>query len=40
MTVPAFLVSLEELEHELPAARQGRPEISFGNVLGSILTFF
>lgn len=40
MTVLAFLVSIEELERELPAARQGRPEISFGNVLGSILAFF
>jgi cation:H+ antiporter len=40
MTILAFLVSIEELERELPAARQGRPEISFGNVLGSILTFF
>ena len=37
MTVLAFLVSIEELERELPAARQGRPDISFGNVLGSIL---
>ena len=40
MTILAFLVSVEELERELPAARQGRPEISFGNVLGSILAFF
>jgi cation:H+ antiporter len=40
MTVLAFLVSIEELERELPAARQGRPDISFGNVLGSILAFF
>jgi cation:H+ antiporter len=40
MTVLAFLVSVEELERELPAARQGRPDISFGNVLGSILAFF
>jgi cation:H+ antiporter len=38
--VLAFLVSIEELERELPAARQGRPDISFGNVLGSILAFF
>jgi cation:H+ antiporter len=28
------------LERELPAARQGRPDVSFGNVLGSILAFF
>jgi cation:H+ antiporter len=40
MTVLAFVVSIEELERELPAARQGRPDISFGNVLGSILAFF
>jgi cation:H+ antiporter len=40
MTILAFLVSIEELERELPAARQGRPDLSFGNVLGSILAFF
>jgi cation:H+ antiporter len=40
MTILAFLVSIEELERELPAVRQGRPDISFGNVLGSILAFF
>jgi cation:H+ antiporter len=40
MAVLAFLVSIEELERELPAARQGRPDISFGNVLGSVLAFF
>ena len=40
MTVLAFLVSIEELARELPAARQGRPDISFGNGLGSILAFF
>ncbi|MGH8071634.1 MAG: sodium:calcium antiporter [Candidatus Entotheonellia bacterium] len=40
MTILAFLVSIEELERELPAARQGRPDISFGNVLGSIFAFF
>jgi cation:H+ antiporter len=40
MTVLAFVVSIEELERELPAARQGRPDISFGNVLGAILAFF
>ena len=40
MTILAFLVSIEELERELPAAHQGRPDISFGNVLGSILAFF
>jgi cation:H+ antiporter len=40
MTILAFLVSVEELARELPAARRGRPEISFGNVVGSILAFF
>jgi cation:H+ antiporter len=40
MTILAFAVSIEELERELPAARQGRPDISFGNVLGSIFAFF
>jgi cation:H+ antiporter len=40
MTVLAFLVSIEELARELPAAMRGRPEISFGNVAGSILAFF
>lgn len=40
MTILAFLVSIEELARELPTARQGRPDISFGNVLGSILAFF
>ncbi len=34
------VASIDELERELPAARQGRPDISFGNVLGSILAFF
>lgn len=40
MTVIAFLVSVEELAREMPAARKGRPEISFGNVLGSALAMF
>lgn len=40
MTILALLVSIEELARELPAARRGRPEISFGNVTGSILAFF
>lgn len=40
MTILAFLVSIEELARELPAAMKGRPEISFGNVAGSILAFF
>jgi cation:H+ antiporter len=40
MTFLALAVSVEELARELPAARRGRPEISFGNVVGSILAFF
>lgn len=40
MTILAFLVSVEELARELPAAMKGRPEISFGNVLGSALAMF
>ncbi len=39
MTILAFLISIEELARELPAARKGRPEINFGNVAGSILAF-
>jgi len=40
MTILALLVSIEELARELPAALKGRPEISFGNVAGSVLAFF
>jgi cation:H+ antiporter len=40
MTVLALAVSVEELARELPAARRGRPEITVGNVVGSILAFF
>jgi len=40
MTILAFLVSIEELAREIPAARKGRSEIAFGNVAGSILAFF
>lgn len=40
MTLLAFLVSVEEVARELPAAMEGRPEISFGNVVGSALAFF
>lgn len=40
MTVLALLVSIEEVARELPAARRGHPEISFGNVVGSTLAFF
>jgi len=40
MTILALLVSIEELARELPAALQGRSEISYGNVAGSVLAFF
>lgn len=40
MTILALLLSIEELALELPAALKGRTEISFGNVVGSILAFF
>jgi cation:H+ antiporter len=40
MTLLALAVSVEELARELPAARRGRPEITVGNVAGSILAFF
>jgi len=40
MTILAFLVSIEELARQLPAALKGRPEITFGTVVGSMLAFF
>jgi cation:H+ antiporter len=40
MTVLAFLISIEELARELPAAIKKRPDITYGNVLGSVLAFF
>ena len=40
MTVLALLVSVEELARELPAAIKKRPDITYGNVLGSVLAFF
>ena len=40
MAILALLVSIEELARELPAARRGHPEITFGNVVGSTLAFF
>ncbi len=39
MTVLALLVSVEELARELPAAARGHSEITFGNVVGSVLAF-
>jgi len=40
MTLLAFLISVEELARELPAAIKKRPDITYGNVLGSVLAFF
>ncbi len=40
MVILSLLVSIEELARELPAAWKGRPDISFGNVVGSVLAFF
>jgi cation:H+ antiporter len=40
MTILAFVVSVEEIARELPAALKGKPEISMGNVVGSVLAFF
>jgi len=40
MTLLALLVSIEEVARELPAALKGRPDITYGNVLGSALAFF
>ncbi len=39
MTILAFLVSVEELARQLPAAMKGRADISYGNMLGSIFHF-
>ncbi|WP_133129326.1 sodium:calcium antiporter [Legionella yabuuchiae] len=40
MIILAFLVSIEEVARELPAALKGRADISFGNVVGSVFAFF
>lgn len=40
MAILSLLVSIEEVARELPAARRGHPEITFGNVVGSALAFF
>ncbi len=40
MVILSLLVSIEEVARELPAARSGHPEISFGNIVGSSLAFF
>ncbi len=40
LTILALMVSIEEVARELPAALKGRPEITVGNVIGSVLAFF
>lgn len=40
MTLLALLISVEEVARELPAALKGRPDVSYGNVVGSALAFF
>lgn len=40
ITILALMISIEELARELPAAMKGRPEITVGNVIGSVLAFF
>ncbi len=40
MTIIAFLVSIEEIARELPAAIKGKPDITLGNVVGSVMAFF
>lgn len=40
MTILALSVSIEELAREVPAALKGRPDVTFGNVVGSALAFF
>lgn len=39
MTIVAFLISVEELAKQIPAALKGRAEISYGNMSGSIFHF-
>lgn len=40
ITILALMISIEEVARELPAALKGRPEITVGNVIGSVLAFF
>lgn len=40
MTILALLISIEEIARELPAALKGQPDITLGNVVGSVLAFF
>ena len=39
MTIIAFLISIEELAKQIPAAIKGRSDISYGNMSGSIFHF-
>lgn len=39
MTIIAFLISAEELVKQIPAAIKGRPDISYGNMSGSVFHF-
>ncbi len=40
MVIIAFLISIEEIARELPAALKGKSDITIGNVVGSVLAFF
>ena len=40
MVIIAFLISVEEIARELPAALKRKPDITIGNVIGSVLAFF
>mgnify|MGYP005811968683 CR=1 FL=1 len=40
MIIVSFLVNVEKLARELPAALKGGADIAYGNVTGSVLTFF
>ena len=40
MTALSLLISLEDLARDLPAAWKGKPDISYGNVSGSIVALF
>jgi len=39
MTIVAFLISIEELAKQVPAAIKGRADISYGNMSGSVFHF-
>ena len=40
LSILALAVSIEELRRELPSAARGRADITYGNVVGSVLAFF